>query len=68
MRRNENTFMSDNVYLQTVVADTNEQVAVSIDKQLNLSGITKRFDNTFLLKHLFSNYVSINNKSLKKKI
>ena len=63
----ENTFMSDNVYLQTVVADTNEQVAVSIDKQLNLSGITKRFDNTFLLKHLFSNYFSIDNKSLKKR-
>ena len=24
----ENTFLSDNVYLQTIVADTNEQVSI----------------------------------------
>ena len=64
----ENTFLSDNVYLQTIVADTNEQVSISIDKQLNLSGITKRFDKTFILQHLFSNYFSVSSNSLAKKI
>ena len=67
MREKLKIFLSDNVYLQTIVADTNEQVSISIDKQLSLSGITKRFDKTFILQHLFSNYFSVSSNSLAKK-
>jgi hypothetical protein len=59
----ENTFISDDVFLQIKVNDKIKQF--SLDKKLYLSGITKRFDHTPILQNLFSNYFSVDNSDLK---
>ena len=57
-----NTFISDEVFLQVKVHDNINEFR--LDKKLLLSGITKRFDNTFLLKNIFSNYFTVSSSAL----
>jgi len=59
----KNTFISDGVFLQIKVHDKDNQY--SLDKNMYLSGITKKFDHTPILKNLFSNYFSVSNSDLK---
>ena len=59
IREGESTdqFISDNTFLQIHINDTIHQLNHA--EKLLLSGITKRHDNTPILKHLFSNYFSL---------
>ena len=59
----KNTFISDGVFLQIKVHDKDNQY--SLDKNMYLSGITKKFDHTPILKNLFSNYFLVSNSDLK---
>ncbi|MAX68635.1 MAG: c-type cytochrome biogenesis protein CcsB [Flavobacteriales bacterium] len=59
----KNTFISDGVFLQIKVHDKDNQY--SLDKNMYLSGITKKFDHIPILKNLFSNYFSVSNSDLK---
>ena len=66
----ENTFISDDVFLQIKVHDNVNEY--KLDKKLFLSGITKRFDKTPILKHLKlpllpSNYFSVSSSGLSEK-
>ncbi len=58
----ENTFISDEVFLQVKVHDNVNEFRY--DKKLLLSGITKRFDHTFLLQNIFSNYFTVSSSRL----
>ena len=57
----KNSFMSDNMFLQIDVHDTVKQF--KLDKQLNLSSITRKFDKTPVLNKLFSNYFKLNSNN-----
>ena len=57
----KNSFMSDNMFLQIDVHDTVKQL--KLDKQLNLSSITRKFDKTPVLNKLFSNYFKVNSNN-----
>ena len=59
----KNTFISDGVFLQIKVHDKDNQY--SLDKNMYLSGITKKLDHTPILKNLFSNYFLVSNSDLK---
>ncbi len=59
----KNTFISDGVFLQIKVHDKDNQYL--LDKNMYLSGITKKFDHTPILKNLFSNYFLVSNSDLK---
>ena len=59
----KNTFISDDVFLQIKVHDKINQY--SLDKKIYLSGITKKFSHTPILKNLFSNYFIVSNSKLK---
>ena len=50
--QSQNTFISNDVFLQIKVNDKKNQFL--LDKKLDLSGITKRFDHTPILKNFFS--------------
>ena len=67
--QSENEFLSDETFLQIKVNDTSistDPHQFTLDKKLHLSGITKRFDHTPILKRLFSNYFDISNDRLEK--
>ena len=66
--QSQNTFISNDVFLQIKVNDKENQFL--LDKKLDLSGITKRCDKTPILKYLklpflSSNYFSVSNSDLK---
>ena len=60
----QDVFLSSETFLSLKVHD--EINKFSYDHNLNLSAITKKFDNTPILKHLFCNYFNLNSNKLSK--
>jgi len=58
----QDVFLSNETFLSLKVHDEVNQF--SYDHNLNLSAITKKFDNTPILKNLFSNYFNLNSNKL----
>ena len=60
----QDVFLSSETFLSLKVHDEINQF--SYDQNLNLSSITKKFDNTPILKNLFSNYFKLESNKLSK--
>ncbi len=58
----ENKILSDDTFFQLKVNDNINEL--NYDKKLYLSYITRKWDNTLLIKHLFSNYFSFSSNKL----